>query len=72
MANEIGAFYEALPDRSEARTSIATHLRNFWEPRMRREIIEYAKRASGQASDGNPQLKEIVREAVLSLEPRPE
>jgi len=68
MANDIGAFYAALPDRNEARTSIATHLKNFWEPRMRREIIDYAKRASTQASSEAPQLKQIVREAVLSLE----
>jgi formate dehydrogenase subunit delta len=62
MANDIGAFYEAMPDRSEAISSIATHLKNFWEPRMRREIIEYAKQ-------GADSLKDIVRQAVLSLEP---
>lgn len=62
MANEIGAFYEAYPDRAEAAKGVATHLRNFWEPRMRREIIAHAK-ASGGAD-----LKEIVREALLVLE----
>jgi formate dehydrogenase subunit delta len=64
MANDIGSFYEALPDRNEAVNSIATHLKNFWEPRMRREIIEHAK--SGAAND--PQLKEIVRDAILTLQ----
>jgi formate dehydrogenase subunit delta len=64
MANDIGAFYEALPDRNEAISSVAAHLKNFWEPRMRREIIDFAKR--GVRSD--PQLKEIVREAVLTLQ----
>ncbi len=61
MANDIGAFYQAMPDRSEAISSIATHLKNFWEPRMRRQIIDYAKQG------GDNGLKEIVREAVLSL-----
>jgi formate dehydrogenase subunit delta len=61
MANDIGAFYETFPDRTEAGNSIATHLKNFWEPRMRRQIIDYAN----QGGDG---LKEIVREAVLSLQ----
>jgi formate dehydrogenase subunit delta len=70
MANDIGAFYETLPDRNEAIGSIATHLKNFWEPRMRREIIDYAKRGVEQTSASHPQLKEIVREAVLSLEPK--
>ena len=64
MANDIGAFYEALPDRHEAISSIATHLKNFWEPRMRREIIDYAKQGVRQ----DPQLKEIVREAILTLQ----
>jgi formate dehydrogenase subunit delta len=64
MANDIGAYYETLPDRSEAVSSIATHLRNFWEPRMRREIIDHAKRGTGQ----DPELKEIVREAILKLQ----
>ncbi len=61
MANDIGAFYEAMPDRNEAISSIAAHLKNFWEPRMRREIIDYARR-------GGNGLKEVVREAVLTLQ----
>ena len=61
MANEIGAFFEAGGDRDEAVKSIATHLRNFWEPRMRNEIIAHAHK-------GGADLHKIVREAVLSLE----
>jgi len=64
MANDIGSFYEALPDRQQAINSIATHLKNFWEPRMRREIIEHARRGSAQ----QPPLKEVVREAILTLQ----
>jgi formate dehydrogenase subunit delta len=60
MANEIGGFFAQLPEREEALGAIAGHLRNFWEPRMRRELIEYAQR------DGS-ELKELVRAAVLSL-----
>ncbi|HVN88962.1 MAG TPA: formate dehydrogenase subunit delta [Candidatus Binataceae bacterium] len=62
MANEIGEFFGQVPDREEAITSIAAHLRSFWEPRMRRQIIEYAR---GDGAD----LKEIVRAAILRLEP---
>jgi formate dehydrogenase major subunit len=64
MANEIGTFFEALPDRTEGIASVATHIRNFWEPRMRRQIIGYAQR-------GGHHLKPMVREAVLTLEPKP-
>ena len=63
MANEIGTFYESLPERSEAISSIATHLKNFWEPRMRHQIIEYAKGA-----EQDPRLKELVRAAILTLQ----
>lgn len=61
MANEIGGFFEQLPDREEATKLIATHIKNFWEPRLRREIIQYAR---GNGTD----LTELVRAAILSLE----
>lgn len=61
MANEIGGFFASGLDHEEAVDSIAQHLKNFWEPRMRRQIIEYARLADGG-------LKPIVREAVLRLE----
>ena len=61
MANEIGGYFAAMPDREEAVSSIEHHLRNFWEPRMRRELIAYARQDEGE-------LKPIVREAVLRLE----
>ena len=39
MANQIGMFFESLPDREEALTGIAEHIRKFWEPRMRRTLL---------------------------------
>ena len=60
MANEIGAFFEGAEHRHEAVASIAAHLKNFWEPRMRAQLIEYAHHGDGE-------LKDIVKEAVLSL-----
>jgi formate dehydrogenase subunit delta len=61
MANEIATFYEVYPDRSEAISAIAMHVKNFWEPRMRREIIEHVR------EHGGSDLKELAREAVLTL-----
>ena len=40
MANAIGDFFAAQPDVDEARSGIATHIRKFWEPRMRRQIYD--------------------------------
>jgi formate dehydrogenase subunit delta len=61
MANEIGGFFEQMP-REAAVSSTAAHIKNFWEPRMRRQIIAYAQH------DG-AELHEVARAAVLSLEP---
>jgi formate dehydrogenase subunit delta len=40
MANQIAAFFEAYP-RGEALEGIAKHIKNFWDPRMRRQLDEY-------------------------------
>jgi len=60
MANEIGAFFEGAEKHHEAVASIAAHLRNFWEPRMRAQLIAYARQGDGG-------LKDLVKEAVLTL-----
>uniref|UniRef100_UPI001A8D0527 formate dehydrogenase subunit delta n=1 Tax=Trinickia mobilis TaxID=2816356 RepID=UPI001A8D0527 len=39
MANQIGEFFESMPDREEALAGVADHIRRFWEPRMRRAIL---------------------------------
>jgi formate dehydrogenase subunit delta len=59
MANQIGQFFESLPDREEALTGIAEHIRRFWEPRMRRALL--AELDSGAAEAG---LSEIVFAAL--------
>ena len=41
MANQIGTFFEAMPDREEALEGIAHHLKRFWEPRMRRALLAH-------------------------------
>ena len=41
MANRIGHCFEAMPDRPEALRDAAGHVRKFWEPRMRRELLAH-------------------------------
>ena len=65
MANQIGDFFAAYPDRDEVTKSIAVHLKNSWDPRMRRQIIQHVDQTGGA------DLKELVREAVLTLEMGP-
>lgn len=42
MANQIATFFEAMPP-DEAATGVADHLNKFWEPRMRRQLLELAQ-----------------------------
>lgn len=58
MANQIGTFFESMPDRTEALEGIATHLKKFWDPRMRRAFLALVDGASSS------QASEIVRSAV--------
>ena len=58
MANDIASFFEAEPDASKGAKSVAEHLKNFWDPRMRREILSYADQQQGAG------LKKIVLEAL--------
>ena len=41
MANQIGAFFQAEPDRAAALEGIAGHLKRFWDPRMRSQILAW-------------------------------
>jgi formate dehydrogenase subunit delta len=48
MANEIGAFFEAEPERAVALEGVANHIERFWEPRMRRELLRWVDEHDGQ------------------------
>jgi len=58
MANQIGSFFEAMPDREEALLGISGHLHNFWEPRMRSQLLDYVDTENGK------DLKPIVVSAI--------
>jgi formate dehydrogenase subunit delta len=58
MANQIGAFFSAEPDRAVALTGIAGHLKRFWDPRMRREILAWVDEHGGEG------LSDLVAEAI--------
>ncbi|MDZ7858006.1 formate dehydrogenase subunit delta [Sphaerotilus sp.] len=70
LANRIGEFFAVFPDREEAIEGVASHIRKFWEPRMRRQL--YAHLDGPAAGAG---LSELVlatvkaRRALLMPEP---
>lgn len=61
MANQIGAFFEAMPDREQAVGDVANHLLKSWEPRMRERIL------SSLGTTDEARLKPLVREALRRL-----
>jgi formate dehydrogenase subunit delta len=58
MANQIGQFFESMPNREEAEKDIASHLKRFWDPRMRRVIVASLDNEDAAA------MSPIVREAL--------
>lgn len=58
MANRIGEFFQAMPDPAEAMEGIATHVKRFWEPRMRHELAAHLDQHEGAG------LMPLVREAL--------
>lgn len=63
MANDIAAFYSAESSGAEVPKNIAAHITRYWDPRMRKAIIDY------NAANGDG-MKSEVRDAV-SLLPAP-
>ncbi|MDD5059001.1 MAG: formate dehydrogenase subunit delta [Sideroxydans sp.] len=62
MANQIGAFFEAMPDREQAVAGVAAHIQRNWEPRMRSALHEHVAR------NGDEGLMPIVREALRVIQ----
>jgi len=60
MANQIAANFEYGADQAKATASVADHLRRFWTPEMRAEIIEYV-------DGGGTGLNPIAALAVAKL-----
>lgn len=57
MANQIGSFFESMPDREEGLAGIANHIQKFWTPSMRQALLS-AFEANSLPSE--PALKDIV------------
>lgn len=59
MANQIGDFFKAQSE-AEAPTQIADHLKKFWDPGMRADIVAHLEH-------GGAGLEPLVRRAVELL-----
>jgi len=61
MANDIANFFAAEPDREAAVNGVSGHLKKFWDPRMRRQIVAYLR------EHGGGELSELARAGVARL-----
>jgi len=60
MANDISNFFASEPDHVAAVAGVANHMKRYWEPRMRAQMIAHAE-------SGGHGLGDLAREGVLEL-----
>lgn len=63
MANQIGAFFESMPDHVEAINGIVNHICATWDPRMRQGLKHHIDTC------GDSELLPIVKEALPKILP---
>lgn len=69
LANRIGDFFEAMPDRAEGIEGIANHIHKFWEPRMRVSLLDFLDaHPDGRSADAG--LSEITLAAITQNKQR--
>ena len=61
MANEIGEFFAGTAEAPEASRAVANHLKRYWEPRMRAQMITYYEQRQGAG------LSDLAREGVALM-----
>jgi formate dehydrogenase subunit delta len=60
MANDIGNFFRAEPDRQVALEGIANHINRYWTRRMRQRLLDYVQQ-------GGVELDELPLAAVARV-----
>ncbi len=58
MANQIAGFFETEEDREVAADDVANHLKKFWNPRMRCQLVGYVE------ATGDEGLSSLLVEAL--------
>jgi len=63
MANEIGEFFSGVEvnDPQAAARDVANHLKRYWDPRMRAQMLKYYEERGGAG------LSELAKSAVALL-----
>ncbi|MDR3388314.1 MAG: formate dehydrogenase subunit delta [Rudaea sp.] len=61
MVNDISDYFRSEPDRSAAIAGVSNHLKKYWDPRMRRQIIAHLGEHGGEG------LSELGQASVAKL-----
>ena len=61
MANDIASFFHGETDHAVAVDGVSNHMRKYWEPRMRKQIVAYARSAD------HGELSELAYAGVMRL-----
>jgi formate dehydrogenase subunit delta len=61
MVNDIANFFGSEPDRRLAIDGVSNHIKKFWDPRMRRQILAHWREHDGAG------LSDLARAAVAQL-----
>jgi formate dehydrogenase subunit delta len=67
LGHDLVRNFEALP-REKAAAEIATHIRKFWEPRMRQELVGYVDAGDARVGDLLALASEDLREGLVDRE----
>lgn len=62
MANQIGEFFLSYPNQEEAKKEIANHLRRFWAPQMRQQIVQHLADHDQTESGLHPLVSTAIKE----------
>ena len=65
MANDIGQYFATRPDPGAASDGVADHMRRFWDPRMRRQLVAHVDQTGGEGL--HPSVAEGVRRLADSV-----
>lgn len=67
MANDIGSFFASEKDPEKGAAGVANHIRMFWDPRMRRELLTHLDETGGEGLA--PLVLDALRKHGHELDP---
>jgi formate dehydrogenase subunit delta len=69
MTNEIGEFFAGTTDKDGAARDVANHIKRYWEPRMRAQMLKYYEERGGAGLTDIGKSAVALRQAAASSAP---